>query len=683
MDKNQFGASAHGLVHACYECYGADNAQRLLTIFTRLTTIFLQYHGFTCGLDDCLLKPSTDEQLMQQFTLANTKNEEATIKFAKEHTSSANTSNNNISETLAQALMNKNNYRKFDSAVKKELNEITSKVIKLSIPSGQYKTFPKNCLTLMTESGAKGSLVNASQISCCLGLQEFEGKRIRHSATGKTLPVFEEFDTSAMAGGYVSGRFLTGITPQEFFFHTMGGREGLIDTAVKTARSGYLQRSMVKMMEGLYTTYDYTVRDTDKSVVQFFYGEDGVDPSKASFMDQFKFLAMNSKALCQKYRIEDVAEAFDVDGSAHKSVNKHMKRLLKRSKGKYNDLSNPIDPVMNRYDPMHHVGSISEKYAMQIADYCKRNPDHMLQSDKDDDDDENDASKLTQDLFKAIAHLKFMRSFAEPGDAVGVLAAQGVGEPSTQMTLNTFHFAGLDMAHVTVGIPRLVELLMTGSIKAPLMSIPASSKCTVAQGEKSAYQLSELKLKDILQQLNISEELLHSNNSYVSVFTVKMKFDTKLLSKVFLVYILYIVRLPECIGNALSSHHSSCPCWPCCIHKARPVVVSTTLYKRVCKKKCWNNIAKTRIAMTMMNLMTPLNMTTMMKMMTMTMRMTTMTRRRRRRRRSNVPPPKKPHLPMKLLRVWTSMLAICDPVASLKVVWNCKLKWIMPRIVSF
>lgn len=125
-------------------------------------------------------------------------------------------------------------------------------------------------------------------------------------ASGKTLPCFVPFDLEARAGGFIADRFLTGIKPQEYYFHCMAGREGLVDTAVKTSRSGYLQRCLVKNLEGLRVAYDSTVRDTDKSIVQFNYGEDGLDVTKVSYHTQFAFLASN--APCLRPALEDAKE---------------------------------------------------------------------------------------------------------------------------------------------------------------------------------------------------------------------------------------------------------------------------------------------------------------------------------------------------------------------------------------
>lgn len=172
------------------------------------------------------------------------------------------------------------------------------------------------------------------QISCLLGQIELEGRRPPLMLSGRTLPSFKKYDFSPYAGGFVGGRFLTGIKPQEYFFHCMAGREvnsfleifppgeiillpfnyqGLIDTAVKTSRSGYLQRCLIKHLEGIYINYDLTVRDHDKSVIQFYYGEDGLDITKAQFLhdSQFKFYKDNISSIVNKKELKEIQFAID------------------------------------------------------------------------------------------------------------------------------------------------------------------------------------------------------------------------------------------------------------------------------------------------------------------------------------------------------------------------------------
>lgn len=197
-------------------------------------------------------------------------------------------------EALEETTRSDDKLAALDNKMKGKTGSVTTDVVKTLIPNGLFKPFPENGMQLMTTSGAKGSNVNVTQISCMLGQQELEGRRVPVMVSGKTLPSFLAFDLGPRAGGYITGRFLTGIKPQEFYFHAMAGREGLIDTAVKTARSGYLQRCLIKHLEGLKVNYDNTVRDTaDGSILQFNYGEDSLDVTKSSFLNNFKFNAQN------------------------------------------------------------------------------------------------------------------------------------------------------------------------------------------------------------------------------------------------------------------------------------------------------------------------------------------------------------------------------------------------------
>ena len=144
--------------------------------------------------------------------------------------------------------------------------------------------------------------------------------------SGKSLPSFRPYETHPRAGGFIDGRFMTGIRPQEFFFHCMAGREGLIDTAVKTSRSGYLQRCLIKMLEGLVVNYDLTVRDSDGSVIQFRYGEDSLDITKSTYLkaDQLDFLKDNEKSIVDARSVAAAKRYSDTEAvaEAKKRLNK-------------------------------------------------------------------------------------------------------------------------------------------------------------------------------------------------------------------------------------------------------------------------------------------------------------------------------------------------------------------------
>lgn len=208
------------------------------------------------------------------------------------------------------------------------MHELCSEIVKSCLPEGVAQPFRSNGLAIMTSTGAKGSFVNYSQISCLLGQQELEGRRVPRTVLGRTLPCFPPYDPGARAGGFIGDRFLTGLRPPEYYFHCMAGREGLVDTSVKTANSGYLQRCLVKCMESLRVMYDGSVRDdTDGSVCQFYYGEDGLDVTGSSYLNKFKFISENAEAFKRKLRIRAARRSStlaDLGDLEHK-VKKYLK----------------------------------------------------------------------------------------------------------------------------------------------------------------------------------------------------------------------------------------------------------------------------------------------------------------------------------------------------------------------
>jgi DNA-directed RNA polymerase subunit A' len=137
-----------------------------------------------------------------------------------------------------------------------------------------------NPAVIMAKAGARGSMLNLSQMAGCVGQQAVRGERLARGYWDRTLPHFDKGDLGAYARGFCSNSYKSGLSPTEFFFHAMGGREGLVDTAVRTSRSGYMQRRLVSALEDLKLTSDGTVRNTVGTVIQFKYGEDGVDPAR-------------------------------------------------------------------------------------------------------------------------------------------------------------------------------------------------------------------------------------------------------------------------------------------------------------------------------------------------------------------------------------------------------------------
>ena len=585
LDKNHIGNSEYGLVHSFYEIYGPTMAGELISTFGRLFINYLQFfHGFTCGVDDILLK--------DEFNLRRRKDIENILQTGMEGLSKffelkdfklnlANFSNRNVfindnkkildvlmymkllpeerTELERLLVLQNQDITKFlfypeddnllmenlekikelrekyyetilndesidvniDIAVKNSINKICSQYTNDWLKFGLVKNFPQNYFSMMVLSGAKGSLVNHSQITCMLGQQELEGKRVPRMASGRTLPSFEPFDPNPRSGGFISDRFSTGIRPQEFFFHCMAGREGLIDTAVKTSRSGYLQRCLIKHLEQLVVNYDYTVRDQDGNIIQFLYGEDSIDTMNTKYLTNFKFISKNVDTYYAKYKPERLIGKLDT-----KTVRRERKNISE------------ADTLLSKYDPWKFLGSISDKVYKDMSKFIENDPEKIFKKENEEDkSEETESHLLSRSRFKTAVFLKYLNSLITPGDSVGILAAQSVGEPSTQMTLNTFHLAGHGGVNMTLGIPRLREILMTSenNIKTPIMTIPVKSK-DIDFVKKLARNFEKYNLIDIVKEIDIKRKILISKNENKKnrIYQITLQFeDYKLIEEYF------------------------------------------------------------------------------------------------------------------------------------------------------
>jgi DNA-directed RNA polymerase II subunit RPB1 len=146
----------------------------------------------------------------------------------------------------------------------------------------------------MVQAGSKGSFFNISQIVSCAGQQNIEGKRVRFGFNHRTLPHFGKDDYGMQSRGFVEKSYLHRLSLQEFYFHAMAGREGLIDTSVNTSETGYIQRRLVKAMESVMASYDGTLRTSNGNIVQFLYGEDGMDATRVE-SQRFEYYRRRSK----------------------------------------------------------------------------------------------------------------------------------------------------------------------------------------------------------------------------------------------------------------------------------------------------------------------------------------------------------------------------------------------------
>ncbi|KAK3703084.1 hypothetical protein LTR37_014695 [Vermiconidia calcicola] len=496
LDKKQIGPSSGGFVNGVYEAYGHTVAGRLLSVLGRLLTRMLTTRAFSCGVEDLVFTKEGEERRRKELAGAETVGLEVAAKYVGLSDSRPRAGDRELRKRLEDVLRDDAKQAGLDQLSNNATKDLSSAVTNACLPDALIKPFPNNQMQTMTTSGAKGSKVNANQISCNLGQQVLEGRRVPVMVSGKTLPCFKPFETSVRAGGYIVDRFLTGVRPQEYFFHAMAGREGLIDTAVKTSRSGYLQRCLIKGMEGLRVEYDTSVRDaTDGSLIQFLYGEDGLDVAKAKYLSDFKFSAENYLSLYHNLGMRDQFERILSEEASE--YNKSAEKKYRKTA----DLG-ASDPALSRYGPATHAGSTSEKILRASRVYADENPDRLIKDKK-----KGIEGALSKKNFHAILDVRYLKSVVEAGEAVGVVAGQSVGEPSTQMTLNTFHLAGHSAKNVTLGIPRLREIVMTAAanIATPTMSLRLNEEISVEDAKKFAKGISKLSLAEVLDKVTITE----------------------------------------------------------------------------------------------------------------------------------------------------------------------------------
>jgi DNA-directed RNA polymerase I subunit RPA1 len=515
LDKAQLGPSGGGLIHSIHEAYGPTVAGKMLSILGRLLTKYLHMRAFSCGMDDLRLTPQGEQSRRDKLKDADNIGLEVATKYVTLEDQKPTTNDPELRTRLEDVLRDDIKQAGLDMVMNKRSNELSSGITKACLPRGLVKQFPHNQMQNMTVSGAKGSAVNANLISCNLGQQVLEGRRVPVMVSGKSLPCFKPFETNVRAGGYIANRFLTGIRPQEYYFHAMAGREGLIDTAVKTSRSGYLQRCLIKGMEGLKVEYDTSVRDSDGSMVQFLYGEDGLDVTKQKHLTDFKFLLQNIESEVSQMKIGD---DLDVISEHQEKIKKMMKKGIKTSKVKAADAA---DPVLAHYHPGRYLYSTSEHFYRALDDYMKKNPDGLVKTKT------NPTGVHSRKALEPILNVKYLKSVVEPGEAVGIVAGQSVGEPSTQMTLNTFHLAGHSAKNVTLGIPRLREIVMTASnhISTPSMTLFINEEMTKEEGQKFAKGISKLSIAEVIDEASVSERIGKGiGRSQAKIYNIKLCF---------------------------------------------------------------------------------------------------------------------------------------------------------------
>jgi len=262
IDEKAIGSFKGKILDKITRDYGSDASREFIDNVTRLAIGAIMVKGFTTGIDDEDIPAEARKQIEEVLQDATRRVDDLVAAYREGILEQL--PGRSLEETLEVEVM------KVLGRARDEAGQIASRHLGL-----------ENSAVIMARSGARGSMLNLSQMAGCIGQQAVRGERLSRGYWNRTLPHFEKGDLGAQAKGFVTNSYKSGLTPTEFFFHSMGGREGLVDTAVRTSRSGYMQRRLINALEDLKLKQDGTVRNTADLIVQFRYGEDGIDPSRS------------------------------------------------------------------------------------------------------------------------------------------------------------------------------------------------------------------------------------------------------------------------------------------------------------------------------------------------------------------------------------------------------------------
>ena len=493
LDKQVFQNKTKGIVHSVYNENGPTETRSLFDNTQRLICDFLVYDGFSVGISDLMVSAEVQDRIRDR--IAKTKTDVYGI-IASIHNGSFE--NKSIY----------NNLEHFENQVNTKLNDLTSELSKI----GLQGIHEENRMLNMVLSGSKGNSINVAQMVAGVGQQNVEGRRITYGFDHRTLPHFTRYDDGPETRGFVENSFVRGLKPHEFFFHAMGGREGLIDTAVKTSSTGYLQRKLVKGMEDCKIAYDGTVRNANGGIVQFLYGDDGINPIKTE-KQNIRYIDMTPEDMEREYLIAPSqlfsgyltkAALKKADGEAwserlfdhYQTVVEDREFVIKHMlQGAYEKtfsypvrIEKIVENAARQPTKRKILCDMTPLQVLELVDAAcdglelggAINPGtgvlarmvRMWLSPKLVIFQHRMNRAMLESTIAAIRE-RFRDAIAHPSEMVGIVSAQSIGEPCTQLTLNTFHSSGIGAASKGVrGVPRLTELLsVSKNIKTPQLQV--------------------------------------------------------------------------------------------------------------------------------------------------------------------------------------------------------------------
>jgi len=541
LDKGALNGSK-GFINRICNDFGNMAASNFIDDLQNVVTSFLTTHGFSVGINDLSTNIETREKIDDVI---------------KEKNDNVNLLIEEMQLSIFKNTTGKTNLEEFETKVNNILNQSTAETSKIALNSLSNN----NRFVVMFKAGSKGSELNISQMIACVGQQNVNGKRIPYGFEDRTLPQFTKFDDTAKARGFVESSYINGLSPSELFFHAMGGRVGLIDTAVKTSTTGYIQRRLIKGLEDLVVNYDMSVRSNKHKIVQFLYGDDGIDPMRVE-NQTLELLDMNVESIYAHFSFPNADEPYLKDfftPSAYKKYRtENTKDMEKEIAIKMIESRNIIMKNIMEYKTekvvrcpvafAHIINNISGQQGLntttivditplEVFELCNKTLSTLKKlhynsptdlfvvlfnfflSPKDLLFNRRFNSKSIKLLLEMII-LQYKRAIVAPGEMVGLVSAQSIGEPITQMTLNTFHYAGVSSkSNVTRGVPRLEEILtLSSEPKNPLLTVflNPEDETNKESATKMMHMIEYTILNDVVKSSSICFDPYDNNNTTIA-----------------------------------------------------------------------------------------------------------------------------------------------------------------------
>ena len=566
IEKGVLASGGNSLIQRICNDFGNIASADFIDNLQNIITEYMKTSAYSVGISDLISNDTTNQQISR--SIMGKKSEVKNII-------------DQIHLGIFENKTGRSNLEAFETQIANILNTATNDSGKIGLDNLN----PDNRFVTIVKCGSKGSNLNISQMISCLGQQSVDGgRRIPYGLDGRTLPHFTKFDDSPTARGFVDNSFISGLTPEELFFHAMGGRIGLIDTAVKTSTTGYIQRRLIKGLEDLMVSYDMTVRNNKGRIVQFAYGEDGIDTIKVERLN-VPFLEMSMDELYARYNFPTSASegaglgsdgadnafhsAFTLDAIKRMKTKMQIDALTAKSRHYTNELISARDDIVahvfkyrddtrihlpvgiahiiSNVQGMHQINknslvditpleafSLIETSYKQLESFAYSKPTKLFETMYYYYLSPCELLLVKRFNKKALVILlemiilQYKKSIVAPGEMVGMIAAQSIGEPTTQLTLNTFHNAGVaSKANVTRGVPRIEEILsLSENPKNPSITIYLKSNDEIDKDR--AQQLipfiEHTKLVEIVTSIEIcfDPETADAANSHTAIETDEM-----------------------------------------------------------------------------------------------------------------------------------------------------------------